>query len=95
MNIVWTRPAARDLAAIQDFIARDNPAAAYRLATTIRRQVRQLADHPQLGRPGRLGGTRELVISDSPYLVPYRISDHRVEILAVYHGTRRWPERFD
>ncbi len=95
MNIVWTRPAARDLATIQDHIARDNPAAAYRLATTIRQQVRQLTDHPQLGRPGRLDGTRELVISDTPYLVPYRISDHPVEILAVYHGARRWPERFD
>ena len=95
MKILWTRPAAQDLVAIQDYIARDNPTAAYRLATAIRQQVRQLADHPQIGRPGRLDGTRELVISDTPYLVPYRISDNRVEILAVYHGARRWPERFD
>ncbi len=95
MNIVWTCPAARDLEAIQDYIARDNPAAARRLATLIRRHIQQLSDYPQTGRLGRLDGTRELVISNTPYLIPYRVKDDRVEILAVYHGARRWPERFD
>jgi addiction module RelE/StbE family toxin len=95
MKIVWTYPAARDLEAIQDHIAQANPIAAHRLAMLIRQRVQPLASHPQLGRPGRLDGTRELVLSDTPYLIPYRVKDDRVEILAVYHGARRWPEHFD
>ena len=95
MKVIWTRPAARDLEAIQDYVARDNPLAAYRLAQTVRQSVRPLADHPNIGRQGRVGGTRELVISGTPYIVPYRVRGHQVEILAVFHGARKWPESFD
>jgi toxin ParE1/3/4 len=94
MKIRWTRPAARDLEAIQDHIAQENPMAAGRLVATIRQRVQQLQDHPQLGRPGRVPGTRELVISGTPYVAPYRVRDQQVEILALYHGARRWPEHF-
>ncbi|TVR62720.1 MAG: type II toxin-antitoxin system RelE/ParE family toxin [Candidatus Competibacteraceae bacterium] len=94
MKICWTRPAARDLEAIQDHIARDNPMVAGQLAATIRQRIQQLQDHPQLGRPGRVPGTRELVIGGTPYVVPYRVKNQQVEILALYHGARRWPEQF-
>ena len=94
MNVIWTRPAARDLAAIQDYIARDNPQAACHLAQAIRRHVRNLAHQPGIGRQGRVDGTRELVISSTPYIVPYRVRGDRVEILAVFHGARKWPESF-
>lgn len=94
MNVIWTRPAARDLEAIQDYIARDNPVAANRLAQTVRQRVRSLADYPNIGRQGRVGGTRELVIGGTPYIVPYRVRGDRVEILAVFHGARKWPESF-
>ena len=94
MSVIWTRPAARDLGAIQDYVARDNPVAAYRLTQTVRQCVRHLTDHPNMGRQGRVGGTRELVISRTPYIVPYRVRGDQVEILAVFHGARKWPESF-
>lgn len=94
MKVRWTRPAARDLEAIQDYIAQENPMVAGRLVATIRQRVQQLQEHPQLGRPGRVPGTRELVIGGTPYVAPYRVRDQQVEILALYHGARRWPEQF-
>jgi len=89
----WTRPALGDLEAIGDFVARDNPAAAGRLVTRIVEAIETLCDHPHLGRPGRVAGTRELAIAETPYVVPYRVVDDGVEILAVIHGARRWPDR--
>ena len=55
--------------------------------------VELLAQHPALGRPGRVEGTRELVVPDTPYLVPYRVRGHAVEILRVFHGARKWPKK--
>lgn len=52
------------------------------------------AANPALGRPGRVAGTRELVLPKTPYVVAYRIME-AVEILAVMHGAREWPEGFD
>ncbi len=57
--------------------------------------VDALRDHPNLGRPGRLTGTRELVVSGTPYVVPYRVLGDDVQILAVFHGARRWPAAFE
>jgi len=94
MKVRWTRPALRDLAAIGDFIAGDNPAAA-RLVDRILDLADNLAAHPHLGRAGRIAGTRELVIGGTPYILPYRVQDGRVEILAVFHGARRWPPAVD
>jgi addiction module RelE/StbE family toxin len=88
----WTRPALADLEAIGDFVARDNPNAAGRIVSRIVEAVETLRDHSHLGRPGRIAGTRELVIADTPYLVPYRVVDDDVQILAVIHGARRWPD---
>ncbi len=62
------------------------------IATT----VELLAQHPAgagLGRAGRVEGTRELVVPDTPYLVPYRVRGHAVEILRVFHGARKWPKK--
>jgi toxin ParE1/3/4 len=94
LKIRWTRPALADLEAIGDFVARDNKSAALRLVTHIAASVGPLRDHPHLGRPGRITGTRELVVPDTPYIVPYRVRGDEVEILAVFHGARRWPETF-
>jgi toxin ParE1/3/4 len=89
MQIVWTETAVRHLAAIQAHIERDKPEAAQRVATTIRKTVTYLAAHPHLGRPGRKPGTRELIITDTPYLVPYQVQGNRLTILAVFHGAQR------
>jgi len=66
----WTRPALADLEGIGDFIARDNPNAADRIVMRIVKAVEMLRDHPHLGRAGRIAGTRELVIPETPYIVP-------------------------
>lgn len=95
MKVRWTRAARDDLIQIQDYIAQDNPYAALRVVDTIRERTGKLAEHPRSGRLGRVDCTRELVISDTPYLVAYRIQGEWVDLLAVLHGSRRWPESFN
>jgi toxin ParE1/3/4 len=58
------------------------------------KSLRRLADAPRLGRPGRVGGTRELVITGTPYIAAYRLGPQRAEVLRVLHGAQRWPRRF-
>ena len=93
MRIVWRRLALDDLAALQAYIAKDDPRAARRVAQRIRTAVEQLATLAQIGRPGRAAGTRELIVTGTPYVVPYRLKADEVEILRVYHAARRWPSR--
>lgn len=95
MRIVWTEPAARALESIQDYIARDNHRAAWEVASRVRKSVNQLEEYPKLGRPGRVRGTLELVVPDLPYIVPYRIKGREIQILSVYHSSRKWPEQFE
>jgi toxin ParE1/3/4 len=95
MIVGWTDEALDDLAELRAYIARDNPAAALRVTLAIIQSVEEmLPDHPYIGRPGRVPGTRELVIQRTPYIVPYRVQDNRIEILRVYHAARRWPNEF-
>ena len=93
MRIRWTRTAIRNLEAIQAFIETDDPAAAARTALRIITSVENLAQHPHLGRSGRVPGTRELVIASLPYLVAYRVRGNVLEILRVLHAAMRWPEK--
>lgn len=95
VRIRWTRPAAHALENIQDYIAKDNPRAALQVAQRIRVAVNQLADNPRIGRRGRLRGTYELVVHGIPYIVPYRIKNTDVQILNVYHTSRKWPPSFE
>lgn len=95
MRVVWTRPALAHLDEIQDYIAQDSPSAAYRVASEIAsRSENNLGINPMMGRLGRARGTRELVFANLPYIVVYRVTS-RVEILAVVHTAREWPESFD
>jgi toxin ParE1/3/4 len=94
VKLRWTVPALRDLESIGDYLARENPQAARKIVTRIFDQVNLLATHPEAGRPGRVAGTRELVVSRTPFIATYRLRDGQVEILAVFHGSRRWPEGF-
>ena len=94
MPVRWLRTALANLNAEAEYIARDNPAAAARMVTAINTAVEQLARHPALGRTGRVPGTRELVVPDTPYIIPYRVHSGAVEILRVFHGARRWPSEF-
>nr|WP_241696268.1 type II toxin-antitoxin system RelE/ParE family toxin [Solimonas terrae] len=74
-----------------DYIAQDDPQAAIRIVLRIEEAVALLTDHPELGRAGRMPGTRELVVPNTPYLIPYRVRAKRIDILRVFHGRRRWP----
>ncbi len=94
MRVRWTTPALRDLEATGD-IARDKPFAAAETVSRIFDQADMLATHPQIGRAGRVPNTRELVVPDTPFIVAYRVRGDDVEILAVFHGARRWPESFN
>jgi addiction module RelE/StbE family toxin len=93
MIIVWSDPAVVDLAALHAYVSTDNPAAAAAMVHRIVDLVeRQLLRMPESGRPGRVQGTRELVVAGSPYFVPYRVTADRIEIIRVIHGARRWPD---
>mgnify|MGYP000586061946 CR=1 FL=1 len=93
MTPIWSPEAVADLVALRAYITQDDPAAAQRVAVHILRNVETLlADRPKMGRPGRIRGTRELVIPKTPYIVPYRISGDTIQILRVFHSARRWPE---
>lgn len=92
MRIRWLAKARRDVDEIAAYIARDNPLVAANVYDTIHQQVGRLADHPYLGRPGRVSGTRERVITPTPYIVAYRVTADTVTVLRVLHGARQWPE---
>ena len=95
MRLRWTKRAERDLDEIADYIGADSPAAAARVVLELIDQVEKLLPrHPAVGRPGRVLGTRELVIGGLPYIVPYRVRHKDIEILRVLHSARRWPEDF-
>ena len=84
----------RRLEDIKERIAADNPTAAAGMIERIRDAVNRLARFPASGRPGRVIGTRELVIAGTPYIVPYRVTGDAVQIITILHGAQRWPERF-
>ena len=93
MKVVWSPRAIAHLVELRAHIARDQPNAAARVAGTLLAAVDRLADAPGLGRPGRVAGTRELVVPGTPYVIPYRARGDRVEIVAVFHGRQKWPKR--
>jgi len=93
MTAVWSPRAIRHLTAIRVYIEKDSEASAIGIVNRILDAVDVLATQPNMGRPGRLPGTRELVISGTPYIVPYRVRHERLELLAVFDGRRQWPGR--
>lgn len=81
------------LAQLRSYIERENPKEAGRIARTLLDAVERLAELPNRGGPGRIAGTREVVVPGTPYLIAYRLRGDRLEILAVFHGRRKWPKR--
>ena len=79
MRVIWTRQAEQDRADIWDYIAADNPVAAARLS-----------EHPKMGKPGRVAGTRELIPHES-YRMVYEIHGETVWLLVLIHTARQWP----
>jgi toxin ParE1/3/4 len=92
--VSWLRRALKNLDEEAEYIARDDLVAAARMVERITSALDRLASHPALGRPGRGPGTRELVISGTPYIVPNRIQGNTVEVLRIFHVARKWPAKF-
>lgn len=93
MTAVWSPRAIGHLIAIREYIEKDSEENAAKIARRILDAIGILQTQPQMGRPGRLAGTRELVISGTPYVIPYRVRRERLELLAVFDGRRQWPRR--
>lgn len=91
-SIKWLRKALKSLEQAYDYIAETDKDAAIGLAIKIQAATQQLAEFPMMGRTGRVDGTRELVIVNTPYLVIYRVKGNSVEILRVLHAAKRYPD---
>jgi addiction module RelE/StbE family toxin len=94
MDVVWREVAIDSMEHARRYIAEHNPSAADRIFETILAAVARLADMPNMGRPGRVDGTRELVVVGTPNLVAYTVIGDVLHIIAVQHGAQEWPERF-
>lgn len=90
MKLVWTRRAREDRKTIREYIAADNPNAALDLDELLSEKAARLVDHPGLGRPGRVQGTRELVVHRN-YILIYDVASDAVRVLRVLHAARQWP----
>ena len=95
MKIEWLPRAISNRDAQLDFIAQDNVSAAIEQGDRIAHQVDQLAANPELGRGGRKQGTRELVISRTPFIAVYRVRPKakRIEVLRLLHSSQQWPPK--
>lgn len=94
MRVRWSARALANLDAEAEYIASDDQQAAGRMVQTARQSVDLLRRYPALGRPGRVAGTRELVVSGTPYIIPYRVRNNEIQILRFFHGARKWPSKF-
>lgn len=90
-RIRWTLRALRRLDEIGAYIEQDNPDAAARVIARIVTAVDMLAELPATGRAGRIKGTREVVLADIPYIIPYRVG-RDIEVITVMHAHQKWPK---
>lgn len=94
VRIRWLRIALKNLDDEAAYMAQFDKKAAQRMVARIKDVVTHLGEHPSIARPGRVTGTRELIVAGTPYIVPYRVRENIVEILRVFHSARKWPTSF-
>ena len=92
MQVKGLRRALRNLEKEAARLAHDNLQVAAALISAVDESTRLLARHPDMGRPGRVPGTRELTLPHSAYIIPYRVKEQRGEILRVFHTSRKWSQ---
>jgi addiction module RelE/StbE family toxin len=92
MQIKWLRRALHNLEQAYSYILKENPQAAQEVILKIQLATSQLENYPFMGRTGRIEGTRELVIYSTPYILIYRVKEESVEILRVFHTSKRYPD---
>jgi len=90
MRVIWTPGAKRDRRSIYKYIDADNPRAAIRMDKLFGEAAAKLADHPRLGKVGKVAGTRELIPHEH-YRLVYSIDGETIWVLALMHTARRWP----
>ncbi|MEI6805686.1 MAG: type II toxin-antitoxin system RelE/ParE family toxin [Myxococcaceae bacterium] len=90
MKIVWAKPARDDMVALREFIRIENPSAAARVAERIMAIVELISKNPGIGRAGRVSQTREMFVTQTPFLIAYSVFEQRLVILRVLHGVRKW-----
>lgn len=93
MKAVWSRRAVRHLVYLREYIEKHSEQNAALVAKRILEAVDLLQTQPGMGRPGRVLGTRELVVPDTPYIIPYRVRRERLELIAVFHGRQKRPRK--
>jgi toxin ParE1/3/4 len=93
VNVDWTPLAISHLESAYEYIAQDSRQAAEKILQKMFTGIEQLARFPNMGRSGRVAGTREFVVAGTPFVVPYRIQRGRIAVLAVFHASRKWPEK--
>lgn len=94
MKLRWTDGAVENLHSAHDYLEAENPDAAWDVVDRIISAAERLEQFPHMGRIGRVEGSRELVVTGTPFLVVYRVKGDSVQILAVLHGARKWPTKF-
>jgi toxin ParE1/3/4 len=92
VKLRWTRVARADIDTAYEYVAVDSASAAGQFLDRIRQAAEVLARHPMAGRTGRIPATRELVVAGTPFIIPYLVRRGFVDILAVVHGARKWPD---
>jgi addiction module RelE/StbE family toxin len=92
MLVLWTKRASADLTEIADYLFERTPQHTTRLVETIYESASSLVTFPLRGRPGRVRGTRELVLAPLPYILIYSVTGETVHIVRILHGAQKWPE---
>jgi toxin ParE1/3/4 len=95
MIIRWLDDAIHDLQSLRHYITQDNSVAAIKVVKKILRAIDGLSEQPSIGRHGRVTHTRELIVLDTPYIVPYRVKNNEIQILRIFHCAMQWPEDFE
>jgi addiction module RelE/StbE family toxin len=93
MQVKWLKRAIRDFEQEALYVQEENPASAQAMAKAMRAALDSLTEFPSLGRPGRVPGTRELVIDGFPYVIPYRVRGDVIQVIRVFHTSRRLPPK--
>jgi toxin ParE1/3/4 len=90
LKIKITDPASQDLEEIHAYIGKDNSVAAERTLSRIFEAAEYLIHHPNMGRLGRVKGTRELIVSGTPFIVIYQVKPHCILVVRILHSARKW-----
>jgi toxin ParE1/3/4 len=92
-SVRWLKRALKQLEQEVDYLAQENPKAAAKLLKQVQQQTLLLQDHPHMGWPGRVAGTRELVMTQYSYFIPYRCKHKQIEVLRFFHTARQYPPK--